>query len=162
MLRDKNLVPLSRQHQHALALCVRIDRSEPGGDLEPWQAEIQLLFEQEISVHFEAEEKEVFPVAERFAELKDLVSELRAEHLSLRKFASRAVGRSFDEEGLRKFGEMLSAHVRKEERQLFEGMQARMSAEELSAMGVGLERELAAASDACILPSEATRLLGKK
>ena len=27
MLRDKNLVPLSRQHQHALALCVRINRA---------------------------------------------------------------------------------------------------------------------------------------
>ena len=31
MLRDKNLIPLSRQHQHALALCVRIDRASPVG-----------------------------------------------------------------------------------------------------------------------------------
>lgn len=162
MLRDKNLVPLSRQHQHALALCVRIDRSDSGGDLEPWQAEIQLLFEQEIGVHFEAEEKEIFPVAERFPELTDLVNELREEHVRLREFVSRAVGRCLDENGLRKFGETLSAHIRKEERQLFEGMQARMSAEELATLGVGLDRELAAAAEACILPNEATRLRGKK
>jgi hemerythrin-like domain-containing protein len=29
MLRDKSLIPLSRQHQHALALCVRIERASP-------------------------------------------------------------------------------------------------------------------------------------
>ena len=62
MLRDKNLVPLSRQHQHALALCVRLDRAiQAGGvDLEAWQAEIQQIFEQEITFHFAAEEKELF------------------------------------------------------------------------------------------------------
>ena len=27
MLRDRNLIPLSHQHQHALALCVRLDRA---------------------------------------------------------------------------------------------------------------------------------------
>ena len=29
MLRDKSLIPLSHQHQRALALCVRIDRAQP-------------------------------------------------------------------------------------------------------------------------------------
>jgi len=40
MLRDKNLIPLSHQHQHALALCVRIERASPisADDLEAWQA----------------------------------------------------------------------------------------------------------------------------
>jgi len=39
MLRDKALVPLSRQHQHALALCVRIDRTQSSAkdNLESWQ-----------------------------------------------------------------------------------------------------------------------------
>ena len=42
MLRDKNLIPLSHQHQRALALCVRIDRAQPipDADLLTWQAEI--------------------------------------------------------------------------------------------------------------------------
>ena len=160
MLRDKNLVPLSRQHQHALALCVRIDRAFLAGEvnLEAWCAEIQQLFAQEIAVHFEAEERELFPIAERFPELKNLVAELRTEHGAVRELVSRAGERSLDEPALRKFGELLSAHIRKEERQLFEGMQQSMSAEELDALGVGLERELAAASDACILPNQATRL----
>ena len=36
MLRDKSLIPLSRQHQRALALRVRIDRAQaiPATDLE--------------------------------------------------------------------------------------------------------------------------------
>jgi len=45
MLRDKNLIPLSHQHQHALALCVRLDRALQAGevDAEAWQAEIQQI-----------------------------------------------------------------------------------------------------------------------
>ena len=31
MLRDRNLIPLSHQHQHALALCVRLDRGLKSG-----------------------------------------------------------------------------------------------------------------------------------
>ena len=78
MLRDKALIPLPHQHQHCLALCVRLDRAIQAGDvdLEAWQAEIQQMFEQEITFHFAAEEKELFPVAARFSELQPLVQEL--------------------------------------------------------------------------------------
>ena len=68
MLRDKNLAPLSRQHQHALALCVRIDRASPirETDLAAWQEEIARHFRSEIRIHFAAEEEFVFPAAEGF------------------------------------------------------------------------------------------------
>ena len=56
------------------------------------------------------------------------------------------------------FGRKLSSHIRQEERELFEGMQQRMTAEELSALGTALDQVLEPASDACIIPSEATRL----
>jgi hemerythrin-like domain-containing protein len=163
VLRDQSLVPLSRQHQHALALCVRLDRAMPVGaaDLEAWQAEIQQSFEQEISIHFAAEEKKLFPVAARFAELQPLVEELLAEHATLRELFARAAARALDTAGLKTFGETLSAHIRKEERQLFEEMQRLMSAQELAALGPVLDRELADASNACILPGEATRLRPK-
>lgn len=164
MLRDKNLIPLSHQHQHALALCVRIDRAVQAGevDLDPWQAEIQQIFEQEISVHFAAEEKELFPAAEKFSELRPLADELRGEHQVLRRFFSRAAERAFDRDELRRFGETLSTHVRKEERQLFQEIQARMSAAELEQLGARMEPVLAHASEVCFLPNEATRLRSKK
>ena len=78
MLRDKNLVPLSRQHQHALALCVRIERASPipESDLAAWQAEIHQLVRSEIAIHFAAEEQILFPAAKRFPELIPLVEEL--------------------------------------------------------------------------------------
>jgi hemerythrin-like domain-containing protein len=164
MLRDQNLVPLSRQHQHALALCVRLDRAIRAGevDLEAWQAEIQQQFESEIEIHFAAEEKEVFPAAARFPELQSLVEELLTEHVVLRDYFSRAAARSLDRQSLGNFGEQLAQHIRKEERQLFEGMQKVTSSHELDALGAALDEELRNASEACILPNEATRLRPKR
>ena len=158
MLRDKNLVPLSRQHQHALALCVRLDRalqSDPL-DLDAWQSEIRAMFEQEIGTHFSAEEKVLFPAASQYAELSGLVEELGAEHQALRELFRRAGSRELRKADLSVFGQTLSGHIRKEERVLFEGMQKAMSATELARLGRELDGLLTAAT--CILPSEATRL----
>jgi hemerythrin-like domain-containing protein len=160
MLRDKNLVPLSRQHQHALALCVRLDRAIQAGeiDVEAWQAEIRQLFESEIAIHFAAEEKELFPPAARFPELQSLVDELLAEHVLLRDCFSRAAERSLDQHELKKLGEKLAQHIRKEERQLFEGMQKIMGSQELASLGTALDEALKDASKVCALPNEATRI----
>lgn len=160
MLRDQNLIPLSRQHQHALALCVRLDRALQAGDvdLEAWQAEIQQQFESEISIHFAAEEKEVFPEAEQFAQLQPLVEELRAEHAFLRDFFARAASRGLDRETLGVFATRLSQHIRKEERQLFEAMQQVMTPQQLVALGTLLGRALNEATQACALPNPAAHL----
>jgi hemerythrin-like domain-containing protein len=158
MLRDKNLVPLSRQHQHALALCVRIQRAKLANsqELRAWQTEVEQHFEQEIQYHFAAEESDLFPVARRHPELAELVDELMSEHAQLRDYFKRAAARSLDQQGLRRFGETLSAHIRKEERHLFEGVQKCFAPEELAKAGLALDKTLASASDACIVPTEAT------
>lgn len=160
MLRDKNLVPLSRQHQHALALCVRLDRALQTDDVdpEPWSEEIRQIFALEVATHFAAEEKVVFPAAAAFPGLHPLVQELRAEHVSLRNLFTRAISETLDVDSLQSFVDQLSSHIRKEERQLFEGMQQVMTADEFSRVGKALEEALADASTACILPNEATRL----
>ena len=160
MLRDKNLIPLSHQHQHCLALCVRLDRALHAGevDLEAWQAEIQQMFEQEITFHFAAEEKDLFPAASRFPELQPLVKELVTGHILLRDFFFRAAARTLHTAGLQALVEKLASHIRKEERELFEKMQKLMKPEELCTVGAALQRSLADASKACILPNAATRL----
>jgi hemerythrin-like domain-containing protein len=164
MLRDKNLIPLSHQHQHALALCVRLDRCLLAGevDVEPWQAEIQTIFEQEISVHFAAEEKHLFPTASRFPDLQALAEELIAEHAILRDFFSRAASRSLDATDLGAFHTTLSEHIRKEERQLFEGLQKLLTAAEIAELGKALDAALQGASNACLLPNEGTRLRARR
>jgi iron-sulfur cluster repair protein YtfE (RIC family) len=158
MLRDPSLVPLSRQHQHALALCVRIDRARTlsGSSLLAWQEEIQNHFEAEIQFHFSAEETVLFPVARGFPDLAPLVEELCADHAALRDYFARAVSRELDQDGLEQFVEKLSQHVRKEERQLFEGLQQRMSPAELEALGISLGRALASVASSCVLPRLAT------
>ena len=163
MLRDKNLIPLSRQHQHALALCVRLDRAIQAGeiDTEPWQAEISQIFEHEIAIHFAAEEKELFPAAAKFPELRLVVQQLIAEHATLRDLFARAQSKGLDRNALSSFATTLAQHIRKEERQLFEGMQKLMNAGELEAIGAALDTALKDAAQTCILPSDSTRPLPK-
>ena len=156
MLRDKSLVPLSRQHQHALALCVRLDRALQAGEIdsEAWQAEIVQIFEQEVSIHFAAEEKFLFPAAAKFPELQPVVQELLAEHTQLRGLFARAQTRTLDRNALGSFAAVLAQHIRKEERRLFEGMQNLMTAADLVVIGAALDQELEAATQACSLPNQ--------
>ena len=163
MLRDKNLIPLSRQHQHALALCVRIERGLQAGDvdLETWQREIQQHFESEISIHFAAEEAKLFPEANKFSDLQSLVAELLDEHTLLRDYFAHAAARRLDRESLGLFATTLSQHIRKEERQLFEGMQRLMSPQQLSTLGSLLDHALGDATQACALPDHAGELRPK-
>ncbi|MGH7487364.1 MAG: hypothetical protein ACREMY_17450, partial [bacterium] len=79
----------------------------------------------------------------------------------LRDFFAGAAARRLDSASLGDFAAKLAGHIRKEERQLFEGMQGAMTADELAAVGAALDRALADASNACILPTDATRLRPK-
>jgi hemerythrin-like domain-containing protein len=152
MLRDKNLVPLSHGHQHTLALCVRIDRAMQAGDqdLNSWQAELGREFDREMAQHFSAEEQEVFPWAARFAELQDLVKDLVADHVLLRSLFSRAKALSLSAGDLEAFVESLAVHIRKEEAELFEGLQRVMTPAELAELGAALAN-LSKPSSACSL-----------
>lgn len=164
MLRDKNLIPLSHQHQHALALCVRIDRASPvpESDLESWQSEIVQIVRGEIAIHFAAEEQVLFPAAERFEQLRPLVKDLLADHLELRRSFALAERREMSPADLAAFAQRLSAHIRREERELFEQLQKLMKEEELSEVGRQLEAALQDSNHSCILPTDATRLRAAK
>ncbi len=164
MLRDKSLIPLSHQHQHALALCVRIDRAQPipTANVPAWLAEIEQNFEQEIRLHFSAEENVVFPAARKFSELLPAVEELIADHAALRESLSQAVAGRMSAETLPIFAQKLSNHIRKEERGLFERLQKLMSEEELATLGMKLEAALKDCEQSCALPNDATRLKATK
>ena len=160
MLRDKNLIPLSHQHQHALALCVRIERASPipQADINAWQKEIAHIFQSEIHAHFAAEEHVLFPAAQQFAELQTLVSELISEHGELRQKSAFAVAESTVPSDISALGQLLSAHIRKEERQLFERMQQLLTNEQLATLGSRLQSALKDTEESCLLPSQTTRL----
>ena len=140
MLRDPALVPLSHQHQHALALCVRISRAKQA-DLPGFAPEVFRLFDQEIRFHFDAEEHVLFPVAERFPELRQLVDDLRHDHVGLRAAATSELTPL----AMREFARRLATHVRREESELFEAVQKLVSAGELARLGAALTSDFAAA-----------------
>ncbi len=155
MLRDQNLVALSRQHQHALALCVRIDRASPiqESNLAAWQAEMAQQFEAEIKIHFAAEEHIVFPAARSFVELNPLVDDLVGEHALLKACFAKAESRQMRPEEIAEFSQKLSGHIRKEERRLFERLQQLLPPEEMARVGRELIRALENASQTCSLPN---------
>jgi hemerythrin-like domain-containing protein len=154
MLRDKNLVPLSHQHQHALALCVRMERTARKGplDLAYWQAEIEQHFRQEIQLHFAVEEDVIFPVAARYGELQTIADDLLTEHKIMRELFAQACARALDQAALLRLSQMLAVHIRKEEQQLFEGLQKLLKTEEMTAIGERLQKGLAGSAPVCSLP----------
>ena len=159
MLRDRNLIPLSHQHQHALALCVRIGKAfaevHDTPDVHHWEEEIVRIFDQEIAFHFAAEEKFIFPAADRWDELQQLVDELRIEHTLLRRNVERARARQFTVTDLQVFTATMSEHVRKEERQLFEAMQRLLTPEQMTQIGDQMDmyfRSSGIAGENCTIP----------
>jgi hemerythrin-like domain-containing protein len=160
MLRDQSLIPLSRQHQHALALCVRIDRASPIADADrsAWQTEITQRFQSEISIHFRAEESVLFPAGKKFEEAVLLIEELLIDHAVLRELFAKAEAGDMTAADLSEFGVRMSGHIRKEERQLFERLQELMSPDELALLGRRLDEALKDAADTCLLPTDATGL----
>jgi|ERR1700722_3629892 len=164
MLRDKNLIPLSHQHQHALGLCVRIDRASPIAetDLDAWQAEVSQHFRNELTIHFAAEEQVLFPTARGFAELIPLIDDLLADHAWLRDRLALVEDRRISADSLLGFAHRLSAHIRKEERQLFERVQQLMSKDALALLGRQLDDALKDVEQSCSVPTAATRLQAAK
>lgn len=160
MLRDKNLIPLSHQHQRALALCVRIDRAAPipESDLAAWNAEMRQLFQSEIGTHFAAEESVLFPESRRFAELVPLIEDLLADHAALRNYFTKCEAGGLSADDLAAAAKRLSDHIRREERQLFESLQRLLCPAELALLGEQLDAALKDATQTCLLPNEATRL----
>jgi hemerythrin-like domain-containing protein len=159
MLRDPSLIPLSRQHQHALALCVQLERALRGGavDLGSWLPEVHQQYANEVQFHFVAEEQVLFPAARRFPELVALVEELCGDHDRLREYFSLAEQKTMNEGQLQAFATLLSEHIRKEERQLFEALQKRMEPGEMKSLGEHLARGLEDAVQVCRLKPGSAR-----
>jgi len=135
MLRDRRLIPLSRQHQHALALCVLTRRGLPSGEITALAGKIVQTFEIELANHFELEEQVLFPICPPLA----LIAELIQEHRRLENLVA-ALRTDPSAELLEEFCALLTAHIRKEERDLFEQVQNILPAGAFDRAGEEIER----------------------
>ena len=147
--RHNSLIPLSHQHQHALALAVIIRRRFGLRESEPaWCREmvgkVQKLYAGELRGHFEVEEEVLFPAMQHYLGRLPLVDELISDHVAIRCLV-RGLEAMADREALAEFSQVLETHVRKEERKLFREFEKRMPADEALKVGSEIAAALAAA-----------------
>jgi iron-sulfur cluster repair protein YtfE (RIC family) len=94
-------------------------------------------FEVELLSHFEIEEQVLFPACGPLPIIGDLVAEHRALEATVAETRTAPSG-----ELLEQFCELLSSHIRREERELFEQIQQSLPRELLDQLGGEIDRRV--------------------
>lgn len=139
MLRDPALIPLSHQHHNGLALCVMTRRSlaadsSPGNIAKQARRAID-RYEIELVNHFELEEQILFPACAPSA----LIDALLADHRAVESLIAR-LRELPSADLLEEFCVLLTAHIRREESELFEQAQRDIPREALDRIGAEIDR----------------------
>ncbi len=144
-MRHPSLVSLSHDHQHGLALGLRLIQGEGALLTDGWthepagQAERVIRFyRDELIPHFRAEEEVLFPaVRAAMPQQNDLIDRLMGEHRALASQVGslRVPGGPELRPVLRGIGQLLNDHIRSEERILFPACEAGLSPEVLEMVG---------------------------
>ena len=125
MKRHKSLIPLSQDHHHGLLLSQLIKKGAPEykdlpNDIEGKAEYVKESWNNELKLHFENEEKILFPFVQgKNDALDNLISEIIDEHIKIKKLVKELDYSENKEETLNKLGVLLENHIRKEERILF-------------------------------------------
>jgi quercetin dioxygenase-like cupin family protein/hemerythrin-like domain-containing protein len=124
--RHPSLVPLSHDHHHALAQVKRLRRE--GAAAVP---EFLRFFASETTRHFREEEELVFPLL--YGDEPVQLREVLLQHQRLRSLALRLRD---GEDVVRELADLLEAHIRLEERDVFELVQRLVPEERLASLGL--------------------------
>lgn len=135
MQRHPALRKLSSDHHQGLVIARRASkaatqRGEDQARDEAW-SEIGRRFAQELEPHFREEEAGLLPALAKVGEAA-LVARTLREHREMRRMIGEA-----DASQLTAFAELLRAHIRFEERELFETAQRRLDQAVLNGLGEG-------------------------
>ena len=126
MKRHPALLQLSREHHGALKLARDAQRAAESGaaaDVARLAQRVVDLYATELDAHFLAEEGRLLPALAR-AGAQALVRRTLAEHAVLRDLVAALRQPEADAPTLLRFAEAMAAHVRFEERALFETAQS--------------------------------------
>ena len=124
MKRHPDLLQLSREHHGALKLARGAGRAAASGDAREIGAlaqRVAQVFPVELDPHFCIEEQGILVLLARAGQ-HALVARTLADHAELRRLAE--VLATPDADSLLRFADLLGAHVRFEEREVFEAAQA--------------------------------------
>ncbi|MBV2234174.1 MAG: hemerythrin domain-containing protein [Sterolibacterium sp.] len=135
MRRSPHLLQLSREHHTALVLAKRAQRLAAGTQTEAreFMSTLPEIFARELEPHFQVEEIALLSAlreARPADEVIPMVERTLLEHAELRRLATRIGAQDFSV--VADFGKLLDAHVRFEERELFNRAESLLSAEALA------------------------------
>jgi mannose-6-phosphate isomerase-like protein (cupin superfamily) len=136
MKRHPALVSLSHDHHHALVASRRLRRAaDLDGDPATAVATFVSFFASETAPHLREEEEVLFPLVANFEEARPLLVEALLDHQRLRALVVRIETATDVRPCIREIGELLEAHIRREERELFPLIE-RLAAAELEPAGL--------------------------
>ena len=123
-------MPLGHDHHQALEAALRLRRAT-ADDLDDAVGRFREFWSERGRRHFEIEEELVLPALEGDEEWDGMADRVRQEHKELRTRAE-----SLDTlESAHALGQLLNDHVRFEERELFQALEARLDPGRLSRLG---------------------------
>jgi hemerythrin-like domain-containing protein len=148
MKRHPGLIPLSHDHHDALVVAQGLILGRSPAPRSDWPTDrraqvdrVVAFFARTLRSHFEVEEAHLFPtVVAHLPGEADLVARLLDEHDAMRtriRDLERDPTTTLDGR-LPSLGRLLEAHVRREERVLFETMQREMAPADLETLGARL------------------------
>ena len=132
MKRHEQLQDLSREHHLALKLALLARRALESGaapQIQAAAATCAKAFVSDLEPHFVREESDVLPLLAQAGEIA-LVERTLNEHDEMRRLAAQLDLPAADPATLQRFGELLGAHVRFEEHELFEVAQRHLTADD--------------------------------
>jgi hemerythrin-like domain-containing protein len=147
MKRHKSLYPLSHDHQHGLALALKLKypkrqlSSSIEVEIHSLRNEMADKYENVLKKHFRKEEQYLIPGFED----NNLMIRMLFEHKMLEGLYNKIISNSKgwkpeqQREKLNLFGELLDLHIRFEERELFSMIENTLSEEQLEELGKKLK-----------------------
>lgn len=151
MKRHKSLQSLSQEHHHGLMLAQLIKSGSPEYKGLPNTVEGKVqhtikFFEENLIPHFNKEEKILFTISKnKNAEIDRLINELIFQHKAIYSLVDKLRKSSEPKIELNELGMLLESHIRKEERELFQGIQNVLTESEMEK----LEKDLGESSTSC-------------
>ena len=131
MKRDKNLRNLSSDHHQALNLSRKIFNAvKDHKDSPEFISQVKIIFQNDLSPHFDIVENSILPELIKAGEIT-LVNKTLEDHSELKMLVSRLEKPGY----LSVFAERLKAHVKFEEKELFEACQNNLDEAALDRIG---------------------------
>jgi hemerythrin-like domain-containing protein len=135
ILRHSTLQPLSRQHHQGLLVSLLLEKGiKKSASLKEMRDFIIQFWEEELRLHFEKEDLLFLPLAYKYPQLIEGLTQLKNEHQEIRliiqKLNNEARAEQLDT--IVSFANSLEKHIRFEERQLFNAIQEALPVDELN------------------------------